>query len=99
MSVTSKSAHTPGPWEWEPTNAWMWCDNRRGLIFQVDPYGGTPPDEANGRLMAASPELLEALELFCPCDPMTPSHAEHASQRELMAWAAIQKARGVGIKP
>lgn len=65
------SKHTPGPWEWNK--------NYRGLdgpggavILEYAPYEGMwVPDyagdwsEANARLIAAAPELLEALQDLC----------------------------------
>ena len=67
---TPPGSHTPGPWE------------LRGSRLVTDPHGvviaehisangpGTP--EANARLIAAAPELLEALEnlLAAQVDPM-----------------------------
>jgi hypothetical protein len=62
MSDTPK--HTPGPWEW--------CETKTGLYGPDYPIIDTDRDwgmflhptnlEANARLIAAAPELLEALE-------------------------------------
>jgi hypothetical protein len=65
--------HTPGPWEVEPING--------GETFQITtteataftviaetPLGWGGPAEANARLMAAAPDLLEALEPFSEID-------------------------------
>lgn len=49
--------HTPGPWEW--TGLFIEHDGR--AIAQLLPHG-QKPNEANARLIAAAPELLEALK-------------------------------------
>jgi hypothetical protein len=60
------SEHTPGPWEWSHTN-----DRYRHTIHVgIVEIAKTPrchiddhdENEANARLIAAAPELLEALE-------------------------------------
>lgn len=65
--MTDETEHTPGPWQFEV--------NELGTVIAKDGYsigsafgsraitGGDLPHEANGRLIAASPELLEACEL------------------------------------
>lgn len=63
------SKHTPGPWNYhfEPRDHYSHkIRSKPGLICQLP--GWVPHDElrleqeANGRLIAAAPELLEALE-------------------------------------
>ena len=64
MSEATKVKHTPGPWETE-------CQGKRGLeywhVFKGDLYisdaGGKTLEEmeANARLIAAAPEMAEAL--------------------------------------
>ena len=69
------SAHTPGPWVFRSESGASGCDdNDMGGIYAPDfvevcwfgngttyyPTEGCPPSEANGRLMAAAPDLLEA---------------------------------------
>lgn len=98
------SKHTPGPWEWEtfkaPILPRLWSSDVIICDFGSDepyyPVGGTPPNEANARLIAAAPELLEALKALinnvgsCIC--------YDESERECKAWemaeAAIAKAEG-----
>jgi len=67
------SAHTPGPWEIDPdTRPGMEWNNHivdstgNLTICFMSHSGGLSPDrdKANARLIAAAPELLEALESF-----------------------------------
>lgn len=70
----SESKFTPGPWRAEPPNdytpnIWIAADDDAGGICKFEPcdYGDgpgpvlTPIDYANARLIAAAPELFEAL--------------------------------------
>lgn len=54
------AAHTPGPWSW--TND----DGRVRIMARLAPSDGlavlTDADESNARLIAAAPDLLEALQ-------------------------------------
>lgn len=64
----AKTSHTPGPWEAKPTGPW---DGWDGWSVE-DAFGSVVCDahgsqfsgtrEANARLIAASPDLLEALQ-------------------------------------
>lgn len=62
------SKHTPGPWEWQdgeealvgPKHVVM-LETNYGLTFAK--YPGGEIEKANARLIAAAPDLLEALEL------------------------------------
>lgn len=62
------SAHTPGPWFahqlniYGPDTDWI----GKALICERQPSGH--PSEANARLMAAAPELLEALKECLSCE-------------------------------
>lgn len=63
---------TPGPWHWKASlgrtempvllgaDALPVCDF--GMSETYYPVEGTPPEEADARLIAAAPELYEALE-------------------------------------
>lgn len=58
------SKHTPGPWQVIPS----WGDwtiegpNKEEIIFQDGPYQTPTIKLENARLIAAAPELLEALK-------------------------------------
>ena len=60
MTKTQQVAHTPGPWEASNTrlcNGWQVVAPNGGSVT------GSISSEANARLIAAAPELLEALKL------------------------------------
>jgi hypothetical protein len=100
---------TPGPWELVCTM----CDEVHGEEYEVHAGDGSiviaqPPSEADGRLIAAAPELLEAckdaatLLTMCSCDngvhsPSGQSEGEHwlGLLREQID-RAIAKAEGGG---
>ena len=64
--------HTPGPWRYEGAEVWATAPMRFNLTTAGTPMiatlckhedaDGGFPVEANARLIAAAPELLEALE-------------------------------------
>ena len=95
------TAHTPGPWVFEDEFV------RAGDVVIADPYceetASTRPGEmeANARLIAAAPELLEAceaawpmLELACRCQDGTIGSGPCAACRAVeIARAAIAKAK------
>lgn len=65
--------HTPGPWIVDENNATIFANDSRWedptAICKVDTLPGEETD-ANARLIAAAPELLEALEsllIYCQC--------------------------------
>lgn len=94
-----QTKHTPGPWENRPypnqlnrqarigtndrTVASVWADNREG--------------EANAHLIAAAPDLLDALagfaEAYCPTDG-SPLSWEECNEAYQVALAVIAKAQG-----
>jgi hypothetical protein len=106
------SKHTPGPWTMsrpmgtghlEGREPWFWVSADRTLHLQVTacPDGFVAGEnEANARLIAAAPELLEALQLALSAhgrmllsDP--PQDAWKAYGVEEKARAAIIKATEV----
>ena len=81
----SGASHTPGPWEiGNPERGdhrfYVYCDNALGTavaatVFEHDMTGWPEATRlANARLIAAAPELLEALEI--------------AAERECSSWCA-----------
>ena len=57
--MSDKTKHTPGPWSIDPDDGGPWYCVREpggGWIAQVP-----EPDSADARLVAAAPEMLEAL--------------------------------------
>ena len=101
-------SHTKGPWVVERSgSSGKLCKSKRERAFMlmvVAEQGGmpglivnqppivTPADEANARLIAAAPDLLEALKEIAAIDSLDaaldPSYALH------IARAAIAKAEG-----
>jgi hypothetical protein len=61
-AIMTNAAHTPGPWRYD-------CGNDGAVVYKEDigTIANVPDDlihsKANARLIAASPELLEAAEL------------------------------------
>jgi len=64
-----KTTHTPGPWTLDPDN-FVIAELDFGRQIIADPNCGirirdwSEEHRANARLIAAAPELLEALEIF-----------------------------------
>lgn len=59
------SEHTPGPWRAEPRDGPNWrvhSEDYGTIAYLADPYHAAPKGEieANARLMASAPDLLEA---------------------------------------
>ncbi len=82
------NGHTPGPWRMDHDGSnWMVVTDDYPEMVDVWGFNGMPAVEvvANARLIAAAPELLEALECLLEMG--------HAKAGDL-ARAAIAKARG-----
>ena len=65
----TQTTHTPGPWSlrmtgWRTNPAAIYSPRRPGAVACVPARTSVPLDEqsANARLIAAAPELLEALK-------------------------------------
>ena len=95
------SMHTPGPWfTTRPTSyGTIYVEARlRGSTLQevasVGPTETSDQQEANGRLIAAAPELLKALRELVALE----ADGKHASESSIEPWerarAAIAKATG-----
>ena len=97
--TNNDARHTPGPWKaveaaYNPPG-WLWVQNGPGaLLADVHQNVNIPLDarNANARLMAAAPELLEALQ-----EIITAADGEGWSQLDAgftKARAAVAKALG-----
>ena len=69
MRQTPKSRHTPGPWHIINEKTIIGADSpRQGYVADVNLHrssdNGEPDGFANAALIAAAPELLEALRLI-----------------------------------
>jgi hypothetical protein len=83
--TTSAVGHTPGPWITEDF-AGVWAGNLE--LAKIRGEQGLPR-EANARLIAAAPEMLEALTILANIDP-----SEITAEDIRKARAAIAKATG-----
>ena len=97
--------HTPGPWRFEPTNYGKAARYGYGLLDSDDDSLGVmvlttdvwgkdiKSAEANARLIAAAPELLQA------CQDTLTYLATHADDDSNVLWgkvsAAFRKAKGI----
>ncbi|WP_182422394.1 hypothetical protein [Aureimonas sp. ME7] len=96
--------HTPGPWEIEGTGCILrtktGVNDRGGMTGGVGIaqfFGLHKPDEADARLIAAAPDLLEALRELRGWMPPAGDDRIDASLRK--ADAAIAKAEGRILSP
>lgn len=97
------SKRTPGPWELDPCGQVTQADGRTILVSGIaSPMVRTSESIANARLIAAAPDLLEALIAAVECG-MVPksSAAEGGANRHVVQLqvadqirAAIAKAEG-----
>jgi hypothetical protein len=98
--------HTPGPWSFEPASkiGEHWAagaahgvtanDNKdrwRGYVTNV--LANSPNAEANARLIAAAPELLEALQALLAWAETKPTRLD---DDRLQAAAALAIAKATG---
>jgi hypothetical protein len=94
------SKHTPGPWQWtkgdkysyprvgdsaDHTIADVWDDSSLAVVSREQ-------GEANAQLIAAAPELLEALKLIYA--DMERGHSINPYEHKATVLAAIAKAEG-----
>lgn len=88
-----KSNHTPGPWaasiasKDQPIHIYQRSSG--DVLAHILPYN-TVFSEANAHLIAAAPEMLEALEEFLLCGP----NVGHNQDFIALVKAAIAKAKG-----
>ena len=78
------TTHTPGPWGFEESTKTIRAVPQNYWLATMDSWDGAVDHEANARLIAAAPDLLEALEEM----------VDESINREVKARAAIAKARG-----
>jgi len=91
VPATPRPAYTPGPW--------TFANGPHRIEVHTTPalaYAFSISDEANARLIAAAPELLEALERISTAYDETLRHPIAAPLLQAIygARAAIAKARG-----
>jgi hypothetical protein len=95
--------HTPGPWElksegWKGQFIYGTDEHAKGVRFIAKVSLDFDGAEANARLIAAAPELLEALkgldEAYCRAGTLSKSERLEDRKRLMAARAAIAKATG-----
>jgi hypothetical protein len=95
--------HTPGPWEQDADTIIKFLgEDANGphiqqiceITYAHDPEESTKEAEANALLIAAAPELLEALEAMIRYGEDGPAKRETGYEIEMRAKAAIRKAKG-----
>ena len=90
--------HSPGPWQahhHESTDTYtIHVAGRSWETWAVAHVGDCTQDEANARLIAASPELLDALVVALPVLEAFDRQAAYAIPELAIARAAIAKATG-----
>ena len=91
-----EAKHTPGTWELVIARTMVHLHGAAGY-FGISLPWKTEQDKANARLIAAAPELLEALETLLQ-DARPVSWEDNDDPEQVEAWkkaqAAISKARG-----
>ena len=92
------SKHTPGPWEYDAENYEIYYDDGYALpcIARLDnDCASEEEDDADGRLIAAAPDLLAALLSLVN---VAPQNSDDDDPQQAAAWnavrAAIAKATG-----
>jgi hypothetical protein len=95
------TAHTPGPWQYENSDETHWIvpdtEVRNGLWCVAQIYG--PDVEANARLIAAAPDLLDLAKDIAGLDHRYLAHGDNVLANALREWkaaarTAIAKAEG-----
>ncbi len=93
----SKKAHTEGPWLVEPHGKTHALYSRRDYRYHglrlMNLDDGDANFEANARLIAAAPDLLEALQILLTVAEMT-TFSDQFPQECENARAALSKATG-----
>lgn len=97
-----QETHTPGPWIVTdvPTDSQRWFDVENVtpdgeadyVIARVWADASVLPAEANAHLIAAAPELLEALKVFMTCYPAAITALSDEMRQRIEG--AIAKAEG-----
>ena len=91
--------HTPGPWQYWPSIGQVNRPGDPNQICNIPPNGDKKPadeNDANARLIAAAPELLEACKAILDIDNPPAGEEGHIDYGTAlgMARAAIAKATG-----
>ncbi len=86
------SAHTPGPWRYMSGTHSLYDGDGRAVALVYGPRGiDCSRRDANARIIAAAPELLEALKEMLSAWDEDPAYGAASADK---ARAAIAKATG-----
>jgi len=83
------SARTPGPWAWN-TSTDIYEKDTGFTVIEI----ANKPKIEDARLIAAAPELLEALEMLMPLEPSRYESESYGRDMWQNASDAIAKATG-----
>ena len=91
--------HTPGPWKFDAGSGYV--ESREGGLVAIPRSGGDPVKDyettqnANARLIAAAPEMLDALEAVqCECTILERISGHKTNCYMPQVQRALVKARG-----
>ena len=89
------SKHTPGPWNTMVSGGSVWSSGGEWVCDPSDRHAyPTDTQRANARLIAAAPDMLEALEAVVAWQDGDGDFNLHAIAAEEQVRAAIAKAKG-----
>ena len=94
--MQTQHSFTPGPWHigTPPPNGEQTIGTTQGLMVAVATTGTSVPTKANARLIAAAPDLLEALIELADCGAEA-----WGEDRPCVKWARAAIAKATGEQP
>lgn len=102
--MENETQHTPGPWVFNQYENWadftIWGNDGTAVVTEFGDYLTYEKNCVNARLIAAAPELLDAISLLCNicADELDLSSSEKGKNNWhalTTARQAIAKAKGV----
>lgn len=96
QTAGAQAQHTPGPWNWHQYSRGLYIYGLGHQVCCIDASRASDmdhEDKANARLIAAAPDLLEALQAFVS-DHLTLSECVQNAAVLERALAAIAKTEG-----
>ena len=90
------AAHTPGPWEWIDDGLFQERNGDAVMVatFEYDRGADIEVSDADARLIAAAPDLLEALKRLESTARILPESMDEPGSAMSQARAAISRAEG-----
>lgn len=84
-----ETKHTPGPWVYEESSGYVRCHDGSAV---ADAYESLekPQSDINGRLIAAAPDLLHALETLV-------NAAYNIGGENVTGWERLEHAADAGV--